>query len=62
VTIEILDDAEQDIENGIRFYESQKQGLGRYFLDTILADIDSCLSQLLKLQIRIHHIFKQNTV
>ena len=43
MTIEILDDAEQDIENGIRFYESQKQGLGRYFLDTILADIDSLI-------------------
>ena len=41
--IEILDDAEQDIENSIYFYEAQKQGLGRYFLDTILADIDSLI-------------------
>ncbi len=41
--IEILADAEQDIENGIYFYEAQKQGLGRYFLDTILADIDSLI-------------------
>ncbi len=41
--IEILADAEQDIETGIYFYEAQKQGLGRYFLDTILADIDSLI-------------------
>jgi plasmid stabilization system protein ParE len=41
--IEILDEAEKDIENGIYFYEAQNQGLGRYFLDTILADIDSLL-------------------
>ena len=43
MTIEILDDAERDIENGIHFYEAQQQGLGRYFLDTILADIDSLI-------------------
>lgn len=41
--IKILDDAEYDIENGIYFYETQSKGLGRYFLDTILADIDSLL-------------------
>ena len=41
INIEILDDAEDDIANGIYFYESQNQGLGAYFLDTILADIDS---------------------
>jgi len=39
--IEVLDEAEDDIANGIHFYESQSQGLGAYFLDTILADIDS---------------------
>ena len=37
INIEILDDAEDDIANGIYFYESQNQGLGAYFLDTILA-------------------------
>ena len=41
INIEILDEAELDIENAIKFYESQKQGLGSYFLSTILADIDS---------------------
>ena len=43
MTIEILDDAEKGIEEGIYFYEAQQNGLGRYFLDTILADIDSLI-------------------
>jgi len=41
--IKVLDEAEKDIENGIYFYEAQNKGLGRYFLDTIMADIDSLL-------------------
>ncbi|MEN4053901.1 type II toxin-antitoxin system RelE/ParE family toxin [Sulfurimonas sp. NWX79] len=43
MTIKILDDAEKDIAIGISFYESQKDGLGRYFLDSILSDIESLL-------------------
>ncbi len=39
--IEILDEAENDIANGIYFYDSQKKGLGNYFLDSILSDIES---------------------
>ena len=39
--IEILDEAEKDIAIGISFYESQKEGLGKYFLDSILSDIES---------------------
>jgi len=39
--IEILDAAENDSANGIRFYESQSVNLGNYFLDSILSDIDS---------------------
>ena len=39
--IEILSDAKRDIENGILFYKSQKDGLGSYFLDSILSDIES---------------------
>ena len=39
--IEILDEAEKDIVIGISFYESQKNGLGKYFLNSILADIES---------------------
>jgi plasmid stabilization system protein ParE len=43
MTIKLLDEAEKDIENGIYFYDAQNQGLGRYFLDTIMSDIDSLL-------------------
>ena len=39
--IEILDAAEKDISIGISFYESQKSGLGKYFLNSILLDIES---------------------
>jgi len=39
--IEILDEAENDILNGVRFYEAQSRNLGTYFLDSILSDIDS---------------------
>jgi len=41
MTIQILDEAEKDIAIGISFYESQKEGLGKYFLNSILADIES---------------------
>ncbi len=39
--IKILSDAENDIEEGYRFYESQDPGLGSYFLDSLYSDIDS---------------------
>jgi len=39
--IEILDSAEQDLLAGYAFYESQAQGLGGYFLDSLFSDIDS---------------------
>jgi len=41
MTIKILDEAEKDIAIGMSFYESQKDGLGKYFLDSILSDIES---------------------
>jgi len=41
MTIKILDEAEKDIATGISFYESQKSGLGKYFLDSILSDVES---------------------
>jgi hypothetical protein len=41
MNIKILDEAEKDIAIGISFYESQGKGLGKYFLDTILSDIES---------------------
>jgi hypothetical protein len=39
--IKILDEDEKDIAVGISFYEAQKEGLGKYFLNSILADIES---------------------
>jgi hypothetical protein len=39
--VKILDEAEQDLLDGYRFYEAQGQGLGDYFLDSLFADIDS---------------------
>lgn len=39
--IQILSAARQDLLGGFHFYESQQQGLGTYFLDSLFADIDS---------------------
>ena len=39
--IEILDGAEKDLLEGFEFYEGQSVGLGSYFLDSILSDIES---------------------
>ena len=39
--VQILDEAEQDLIDGFRFYEAQKEGLGDYFLDSLFSDIDS---------------------
>jgi len=39
--IKILSTAEDDLEEGYHFYESQSDGLGTYFLDTLYSDIDS---------------------
>lgn len=39
--VQILDEAEQDLVDGFRFYEAQEQGLGDYFLDSLFSDIDS---------------------
>ncbi len=39
--IEILDEAESDILDGIYFYEWQERGVGSYFFATISSDIES---------------------
>jgi plasmid stabilization system protein ParE len=41
VTVRILTSALQDLTAGRQFYESQNEGLGDYFLDSMFADIDS---------------------
>ena len=39
--IKILEEAEQDLFDGFRFYEAQNFGLGQYFLDSLFSDINS---------------------
>jgi hypothetical protein len=39
--IHVLDLAETDLVDGFKFYERQSPGLGDYFLDSLLADLDS---------------------
>jgi len=39
--IRILGPAEEDLEGGYRFYESQSTGLGSLFLNSLYSDIDS---------------------
>lgn len=39
--VQILDEAEQDLMDGARFYEAQRSRLGGYFLDCLAADIDA---------------------
>jgi len=39
--LEILAEAEQDLLDGARFYEKQREGVGGYFLECLLADIES---------------------
>jgi hypothetical protein len=41
MNVVILDDAAEDLESGARFYESCAIGVGDYFLDSILSDLDS---------------------
>lgn len=41
MTVQILPEAEQDLMDGFSFYEMQKSGLGRYFIDSLFSDIDS---------------------
>jgi hypothetical protein len=39
----VLDEAADDLGDGIAFYDAQDQGVGRYFFDSVVADIDSLL-------------------
>jgi plasmid stabilization system protein ParE len=41
--IRLLSLALRDLENGRRFYERQRDGLGVYFLDSLFSDIDALL-------------------
>ena len=41
MTVVILEDAGEDLGAGAQFYESCETGVGDYFLDSILSDLDS---------------------
>jgi len=41
MTVLILEDAAEDLELGAQFYESCSTGVGDYFFDSILSDLDS---------------------
>ena len=41
MTLVILEDAAEDLESGAQFYESCATGVGDYFLDSMLSDLDS---------------------
>ena len=43
MNVVILKDAAEDLESGAQFYESCSTGVGDYFLDSILSDLDSLL-------------------
>lgn len=41
MNIIILDGAKQDLFNGSDFYDQQNHGLGEYFFDSLMSDIES---------------------
>jgi hypothetical protein len=41
MTIVILEDAAEDMEAGRQFYELREPGIGDYFVESILSDLDS---------------------
>ena len=51
--LRLLPEAEQDLEIGADFYESQKAGLGVYFNDCLASDIES-----LRLYAGIHEKYR----
>ncbi|MBI4027931.1 MAG: type II toxin-antitoxin system RelE/ParE family toxin [Verrucomicrobia bacterium] len=51
MNIHILDKAEEDLVEGVEFYEAQQSGLGSYFRDSLYSDIDS-----LRLYAGIHRV------
>lgn len=41
--VKILGSASRDLIDGYRFYETQAEGVGAYFLDSLYSDIDSLI-------------------
>ena len=40
MTVVVLEDAAGDLESGKRFYESLEAGIGNYFIESVLADLN----------------------
>lgn len=57
MNIRILDEAQQDLKEGAEFYDKQSKGLGIYFIDILLADIES-LSHLAGVHINFNSYFR----
>lgn len=53
MNIRLLPEAERDLEVGADFYEEQRPGLGQYFIDCLISDIES-----LKVFAGIHEIYR----
>ncbi|HSI13361.1 MAG TPA: hypothetical protein VK961_15020 [Chthoniobacter sp.] len=43
MNIQVLDEAEEDLEDGWAFYDRQESGVGDYFLAALAADIESLI-------------------
>lgn len=41
MTVVVLEDAAVDLEAGRRFYESRERGVGDYFVESLLSDLES---------------------
>ncbi len=53
--IKLSSAAERHLQAGYRFYESQSEGLGDYFLDSLMADVES-----LHIYAGVHAVFFGN--
>jgi len=49
MTLKVLRKAREDLRLGIQFYNRQEQGLGSYFYDSLISDIES-----LRIYVGIH--------
>ena len=43
MTVVILEDAAEDMDSGRQFYESREPGIGDYFIESILSDLNSLI-------------------
>lgn len=41
MNVVVLEDAAADLESGRRFYESHQSGIGEYFIESLLSDLNS---------------------